>query len=147
MSPALTVVPPTGADGRSPPGDRSARRGADLDERPRQPAGNSPAGRQWVCVRGADGHLRTSPVRGIWLDGALVFRAEHEFLAAAELADVPAAVVQLEDEERLTLAEGTASRVYDPTVLARFASEFEAKYGCEPHSRDPGGLVYALRMK
>jgi hypothetical protein len=41
--------------------------------------------------------------------------------------------------------DGNAERVDDPALLARFASECEAKYGFEPDPHDPDTPVYSIR--
>ena len=149
MSPSLTVVPPTGAARGSSSDASQARPVGDSGEsRPdsRERRSESAGVRRWVCTRGEDGRYRTTPVRGIWLDGALVFRAGDERLAGAEPAGAPAAIVQLEDGERMTLMEGSASLVTEPTMLARFESELGAKYGVQSDAGDREAAVYALRV-
>ena len=101
--------------------------------------------RFWACARGPEGRSRTTAVWGLWLDQAVVFAADTESVADGDPPVFPASVVQLEDDGPMRVVDGSAERVDDPALLARFVSECEAKYGFEPDPDDPDTPVYAVR--
>ncbi len=88
---------------------------------------------------------RRTAVWGLWLDQTVVFAADTESVAVGDPHVFPASVVQLEGDGRVRVVDGSAERVDDPALLARFVSQCEAKYGFEPDPQDPDTPVYTMR--
>ena len=101
--------------------------------------------RFWACAHGPEGRSQTTAVWGLWLDQTVVFTADTESVAVGDPRAFLASVVQLEGDGGVTVVDGSAERVEDPALLARFVSECEAKYGFEPDPQDPDTPVYTMR--
>ena len=100
--------------------------------------------RFWACADGPENRPQTTAVWGLWLDEAIVFAADTESVAEGDPRMFPASVLQLDDDGATRVVDGQAARVDDPALLARFASQCEAKYGFEPDPGDPDTPVYAV---
>jgi hypothetical protein len=101
--------------------------------------------RFWACADGPENRPRTTAVWGLWLDEAVIFAADTESVAEGDPRVFPASVLQLDDDGATRVVDGEAARVEDPALLARFASQCEAKYGFQPDPDDPDTPVYAVR--
>jgi hypothetical protein len=101
--------------------------------------------RFWACAHGPEGRSQSTAVWGLWLDQTVVFAADTESVAVGDPHVFPASVVQLEGDGRVRVVDGSAERVDDPALLARFVSQCEAKYGFEPDPQDPDTPVYTMR--
>ena len=100
--------------------------------------------RYWLCAAGDDGWPEAAAVRGLWLDGAVVFPTDADGLGTDEY-DLSATVVQVEEGDRVTIIDGIVERLEDPSTLARFAAACDAKYG-PGRDRDLSEVpVYAVR--
>jgi len=101
--------------------------------------------RFWACAPGPRGRSQTTAVWGLWMDHVVVFAADTEGVAAGDPPVFPASVVQLGDDGEVKVVDGTAERVDDPAILARFIAACEAKYGFEPDPGDPDTPVFVVR--
>jgi hypothetical protein len=106
----------------------------------------------WVCTTRPDGRPHVKPVWGVWLDGLFLFSTHPRTITARNLEANSALVVHLESGERVVIVEGTATRLSDRSLLARFGTAYEPKYEW-PLSRDdldpanPDAAFYAVRPR
>jgi len=106
----------------------------------------------WVCTTRPDGRPHAKPVSGVWLEDQLLFSTHPETITARNLQTSPALVVHLEGGDQVATVEGTAMRLDDQPLLARFGEAYEAKYDW-PLSRDdldpgnPDAAYYAVRPR
>jgi general stress protein 26 len=93
----------------------------------------------WVCTTRPDRRPHAKPVWGIWLEGDFLFSTHPETVTARNLTANPALVVHLESGEQVMIVEGTAKRLDDRALLARFGEAYEAKYDwpLSPQDLDP----------
>jgi len=87
-----------------------------------------------------------APVWGLWLDEAFYFSTDPASRKARNLQANPAQVVHLESGDDVVILEGTAEGVADPSLRARFAEAYHAKYQIRPDVGD-AALVYGLRPR
>jgi Pyridoxamine 5'-phosphate oxidase len=106
----------------------------------------------WVCTSRPDGRPHAKPVWAVWLEGQLLFSTHPDTITAHNLRANPALVVHLESGDRVVIVEGTAMRLDDRPLLARFGMAYEAKYDW-PLSREdldpanPDAAFYAVRPR
>jgi general stress protein 26 len=106
----------------------------------------------WVCTTRPDGRPHAKPVWGIWLEGQFVFSTHPETVTARNLRVNASLVVHLESGDQVTIVEGTAKRIEDRALLARFGAKYEAKYDWPLSSEDldpgnPHAAFYAVRPR
>ena len=81
----------------------------------------------WVCTTRADGRPHAKPVWGVWLRDQLLFSTHPDTITARNLKANPALVVHLESGDQVAIVEGTALRLGDQALLARFGETYQAK--------------------
>jgi len=106
----------------------------------------------WVCTTPADGRPHVKPVWGVWLDDQLLFSTHPETITARNLQANPALVVHLESGDQVAILEGTATRLDDRLLLARFGEAYHAKYDSPLSHKDldpgnPDVPYYAVRPR
>jgi general stress protein 26 len=106
----------------------------------------------WVCTSRPDGRPHAKPVWGVWLEGRLLFSTHPETITARNLRANPALALHLESGDQVVIVEGTATRLDDRSLLARYGEEHEAKYDwfLSPADLDPGNpdaAYYAVRPR
>jgi hypothetical protein len=84
--------------------------------------------------------------------GQLLFSTHPETITAGNLQVNPALVVHLESGDQVVIVEGTATRLDDRPLLARFGEAYEAKYDWPlgPEDLDPSNpdaAYYAVRPR
>ena len=91
----------------------------------------SSARNYWVATVRPDGRPHTTPVWGLWVDGAFFFGAGPDTRKARNLAENPYVAVHLESGDDVVILEGTAERVTDPDpgLFERLFASSVAKYG------------------
>src|SRR5918995_3311351 len=110
------------------------------------------ARRYWIGTTRPDGRPHAKPVWGVWIEDQLLFSTHPETITARNLEANPALVVHLESGDQVAIVEGTAMRLEDRSLLARFGEAYETKYDW-PLSRedlDPGNpdaAYYAVRPR
>jgi nitroimidazol reductase NimA-like FMN-containing flavoprotein (pyridoxamine 5'-phosphate oxidase superfamily) len=87
----------------------------------------------WVVTTRPDGRPHVMPVWGVWLGGAesggaFYFSTGANTRKAQNLAANPSCVVCAERADEAIIVEGVAEPVDDPSVYARFADAYKAKY-------------------
>ncbi len=104
----------------------------------------------WVGTTRPDGRPHAVPIWGAWVDGAFYFEGSPETRRGRNLTANPAVAVHIERGDDVVIVEGVAEEVVgpDPTLAARIAGAFAAKYGYRPDaaSWNSGGL-YAVRPR
>jgi hypothetical protein len=104
----------------------------------------------WVCTVRPDGRPHVKPVWGLWVDERFLFSTHPRTVTARNLAAYPALAVHPESGDQAAIVEGTAARLDDGPLLARFGELYEAKYDW-PLSRadldpaNPDAAYYAVR--
>jgi Pyridoxamine 5'-phosphate oxidase len=106
----------------------------------------------WVCTTRPDGRPHTKPVWGVWLESQFLFSTHPDTITARNLQRNPALVVHPESGDRVAIVEGTAVRVDNRPLLARFGEAYEAKYDWPLSSEDlapgnPDAAFYAVRPR
>jgi general stress protein 26 len=106
----------------------------------------------WVCTTRPDGRPHAKPVWGVWLAGCFLFSTHPETITARNLQANPALVVHLESGDQVAIVEGTALRVDDRPLLARFGEAYRAKYDWPLSSEDvdpgnPDAAFYVVRPR
>jgi len=106
----------------------------------------------WVCTSRPDGRPHAKPVWGVWLEGRLLFSTHPETITARNLRANPALALHLESGDQVVIVEGTATRLDDRSLLARYGEEHAAKYDwpLSPADLDPGNpdaAYYAVRPR
>jgi hypothetical protein len=87
------------------------------------------------------------PIWGLWLDETFLFSTSRRSRKALNLRRRPQAVVHLESGDQTVILEGRVQEVRDPTLLARYAAAYHAKYRFRPDPGDAGNVTYALRAR
>ena len=100
----------------------------------------------WVGTTRPDSRPHAAPVWGVWLDEALYFSTSPSSRKGLNLGANPAVVVHLESGDEVVIIEGTVEAVDDPTLLARMADVYEAKYQFRPDATGDA-IVYRLRPR
>ena len=103
----------------------------------------------WLATTRPDGRPHTTPVWGVWGDGALYFDGHPGTRWARNLAANPAASVHLESGDDVVIVEGIVEdveRVTDAALATRIVEAWTAKYGrLVP---DPAGQgIFCLRPR
>ena len=101
----------------------------------------------WLGTTRPDGRPHVAPVWGVWLDGVFYFATDPASRKARNLAASPQLVVHLESGDDVVILEGTAEAAADPSLLARFADAYEAKYQFRPDTSSAAPGVYRLRHR
>jgi hypothetical protein len=106
----------------------------------------------WVCTTRPDGRPHAKPVWGVWLQDQLLFSTHPDTITARNLNANPALVVHPESGDHVAIVEGTAIRLDDRTLLARFGEAYEAKYqwplsGEDLDPTNPDAAYYAVRPR
>jgi hypothetical protein len=88
----------------------------------------------------------------VWLEEQLLFSTHPNTIAAHNLEANPALAVHLESGDQVAIVEGTATRLDDRRLLARFGEAYGAKYvwplsrkDLDP--RNPDAACYAVRPR
>ena len=90
----------------------------------------SSARNYWVATVRPDGRPHTTPVWGLWVDGAFFFGAGPDTRKARNLAENPYVAVHLESGDDVVILEGLSEDlVTTADVAARIIAAWEAKYG------------------
>ena len=82
----------------------------------------------WVATTSPEGWPHVMPVWGVWLDEGFYFSTGKNTRKARNLAANPRCVVCSERADEAIIVEGVVEPVDDPTVYARFADAYKAKY-------------------
>jgi len=106
----------------------------------------------WVCTTRPDGRPHAKPVWGVWIEDQLLFSTHPETITARNLEANPALVAHLESGDQVAIVEGTAMRLDDRALLARFGETYQAKYDWPLRREDldpanPDAAYYALRPR
>ena len=102
----------------------------------------------WVATTRPDGRPHVMPVWGVWLGdaepgGGFYFSTGKNTRKAQNLAANPRCVVCAESADEAIIVEGVVEPVDDPSLYARVADAYEAKYGWRlEQATSP---VYAVR--
>jgi PPOX class probable F420-dependent enzyme len=99
----------------------------------------------WLCTTRPDGRPHVTPVWGLWLDAAVLFSTDPHSRKGRNLAANPAAVVHLESGDEVVVVDGRVEPVRDADVLARFCTDYAAKYAFRPELNAETAGCYALR--
>lgn len=94
----------------------------------------------WVSTTRPDGRPHVMPVWGLWSNGAFYFSTDRTSRKARNLAANPAVVVHLESGNEVTIVEGVAREVTQPSALNSIDKAYQAKYGMGM-SGPPGAVV------
>jgi len=82
----------------------------------------------WVATTRPDGRPHVMPVWGVWLHDGFYFSTGAGTRKARNLASNPTCVVCSECADEAIIVEGVVETVDDPSVYARFADAYKAKY-------------------
>jgi len=82
----------------------------------------------WIATTSPDGRPHVMPVWGVWLDDGFYFSTGKTTRKGRNLAANPRCVVCSERADEAIIVEGVVEPVDDPTVYARFADAYKAKY-------------------
>ena len=98
----------------------------------------------WVETVGEDGQPHAVPVWGVWFERALYFGGGPR--TSRNLQANPKVVVHLESGDDVVILEGTAKEFAnpEPSLFARFADTYAAKYNFRPEEAD--GYILQLRV-
>ena len=96
----------------------------------------------WIATTRPDGRPHSTPVWGVWHDGAFYFGTDPSSRKGRNLARDPHAVVHLESGDDVVILEGVVDQVDDPSVLEGVSEAYAAKYAL------PEGLgTSAMRLR
>lgn len=112
------------------------------------------AGNFWIGTVRPDGRPHSTPVWGVWFDGALYFDGSPETRRMKNIAANPQVAVHLESGDEVVILEGSATQVAPPPErklteeLARIYTEKYKghAYSPSPDQWDDGGL-YVMRPR
>lgn len=112
------------------------------------------AANYWFATVRPDGRPSTSPVWGIWHEGALYFDGSDQSRRMKNIAANPRVAVHLESGDNVVILEGSAATVGPPPprdlaerLAGLYAQKYEKfSYAPAPDQWDEGGL-YVLRPK
>jgi len=82
----------------------------------------------WIATTRPDGWPHVMPVWGVWLGDAFYFSTGRTTQKARNLAANPRCVMCTECADEAIILEGVVERVDDPSLYARIADAYEAKY-------------------
>lgn len=94
----------------------------------------------WVATTRPDGRPHVMPVWGLWSNGMFYFSTDRNSRKARNLAANSAVVLHLESGDEVTIVEGVAREVTDPSVLRSINTACREKYGMGM-SGPPGAVV------
>jgi hypothetical protein len=88
----------------------------------------------------------------VWLEEQLLFSTHPKTITARNLEANPALAVHLESGDQVAIVEGTAARLDDRRMLARFGDAYRAKYDWllsreDLDPRNPDAAYYAVRPR
>ena len=101
----------------------------------------------WVATTSPDGRPHVAPVWGLWLDDAFYFSTDPASRKGRNLAASPELIVHLESGDDVVILEGRAEAVAEPSLLARFAAAYDAKYQLRPDVSNPASGFYRIRPR
>ena len=105
----------------------------------------------WIATAGPDGRPHSTPVWGVWLDGALYFDGGPETRRGRHLAANPSVSVHLESGDDVVILEGEAREALAPdrTLTTRLAEGYSAKYASSGYEPGPdmwdSGSLYRMK--
>ena len=82
----------------------------------------------WIATTRPDGWPHVMPLWGVWLGDAFYFSTGSSTRKARNLAANPRCVVCTECADEAIILEGLVEQVDDPSLYARIADAYEAKY-------------------
>ena len=101
----------------------------------------------WIGTAGSDGRPHSTPVWGVWFDGALYFEGGPTTRRGRHIAANPSVSVHLESGDEVVILEGEAYEIRgeERSLTTRLAEGFSAMYAASgyeppPYSWDSGGL-------
>jgi nitroimidazol reductase NimA-like FMN-containing flavoprotein (pyridoxamine 5'-phosphate oxidase superfamily) len=100
----------------------------------------------WVSTTRPDGRPHAVPIWGAWLEDTFYFEGSPQTRRGRNLAVNPAVVVHIERGDLAVMVEGVAEVLHalDPTLFARIADSFAARYAYRP---EHGEGMYAVHAK
>jgi hypothetical protein len=101
----------------------------------------------WLSTTRPDGRPHAMPIWALWLDDACYFSTNPSSRNGLNLAADPRVVLHLESGDDVVILEGTAERVADPTLLARYVEAYDAKYHWHINPASPDQAIYVLRPR
>lgn len=105
------------------------------------------ARRYWLATVRPDGRPHTTPVWGVWVDGALYFDGLPPTHWGRNLAGNPAVSVHLESGDDVVILEAMVEDLTtDPELGARIVEAWDAKYG-RLHPDPAGSGIVRLRPR
>ena len=96
----------------------------------------------WVSTVDGNGRPHTTPVWGLWYEGAFYFGTSMQSQKARNLAVNPAIVVNLESGDEVVILEGTAVVITEAGLVTQLNDAYQEKYNIK--ALQEGG-VYCLR--
>jgi hypothetical protein len=96
----------------------------------------------WVSTTRPDGRPHSTPVWGVWLDGAVWFCVGRTSVKARNVAGNPAVAIHLESGDQVVILEGRVAERHDG--LEPFLDAYEAKYELRPDLAALDAVVYVL---
>ena len=99
----------------------------------------------WVSTTRPDGRPHSKPVWGLWLDGLLMFSTDPDSVTGRNIAAGSRVQAHLESGDEVAILDGELERPSDPELLARFADEYERKYGIRVDVDNSATPIMALR--
>jgi hypothetical protein len=101
----------------------------------------------WLATSRPDGRPHVAPLWGAWIDKALYFEGYPTSRWARNLAQNPAASINLEDGRAVVIVEGVVDFVVTDSILAaRIVADWRAKYGKLEPEPDTRGM-YRLQPR
>lgn len=96
----------------------------------------------WISTVGGNGRPHTTPVWGLWHEGAFYFGTSMKSRKARNLAVNPFVVVNLESGDEVVILEGTTVVVADSELFTQLETAYHAKYNVHALQE---GAVYCLQ--
>jgi hypothetical protein len=100
----------------------------------------------WVTTVRADSRPSSSPVWGLWLDGAFWFSCAANSRKALNLARNPACTVTTERADEAIILEGTAKPVRGRENLMDFVRKYKKKYNWDMNPDADGYFIVTPRV-
>jgi hypothetical protein len=100
----------------------------------------------WVSTTRPDGRPHAVPIWGAWLEDSFYFEGSPQTRRGRNLAANPAIVVHIERGDLAVMVEGVSEVLHmiDPTLFARIADSFAARYAYRPET---GEGMYVVQAK